>query len=52
MDVFTTKDILKAKASNEIIWINKVNQISNGNFAVVQWESEEIKGKKLLDLLK
>lgn len=48
----TTNDILKAKASNEIIWINKVNEISNGNFAVVQWKSEEIKGKKLLDLLK
>ncbi|WP_331654426.1 ArsA-related P-loop ATPase [Aminipila sp.] len=48
----TTNDILKAKASNEIIWINKVNEISNGNFAVVQWRNEEIKGKKLLDLLK
>ena len=47
----TTNDILKAKASNEVTWINKVNEISKGNFAVIEWKSEEIKGEKLLDLL-
>jgi len=46
----TTNKILKAKASNEVVWINKVNEISKGNFAVVQWKAEEVKGEKLLDL--
>lgn len=48
----TTNKILKAKASNEIEWINKVSEISNGNFAVIEWNAEEVKGEKLLGLLK
>lgn len=48
----TTNNILKAKANNEIQWINKVNEISNGKFAVVEWKSEEVKDKELIDLLK
>jgi arsenite-transporting ATPase len=48
----TTNLILKAKASNEVHWINKVNEISKGNFAVIEWKPEEIKGEKLIDLLK
>ncbi|QIB69425.1 arsenical pump-driving ATPase [Aminipila butyrica] len=48
----TTNEILKAKASHEITWINKVSEISNGSFAVVSWKSEEIKDEKLLALLK
>lgn len=47
----TTNEILKVKENNEIIWINKVNEISNGNFAVVQWKSEEVKGEKLVELI-
>ncbi|MBE6068786.1 MAG: arsenical pump-driving ATPase [Clostridium lundense] len=47
----TTNNILKAKASNEIVWINKVNEISKGNFAVIEWKAEEIKDEKLLKLL-
>ncbi|KGK87787.1 arsenical pump-driving ATPase [Clostridium sp. HMP27] len=47
----TTNNILKAKASNEIVWINKVNKISKGNFAVIEWKAEEIKDNKLLKLL-
>ncbi|QGU95580.1 arsenical pump-driving ATPase [Clostridium bovifaecis] len=47
----TTNEILKAKASNEIEWINRVNEISKGDFAVIEWKSEEVKGEKLLDLL-
>ena len=46
----TTNKIFRAKASNEVVWINKVNEISKGNFAVVQWKAEEVKGEKLLDL--
>lgn len=48
----TTNTILKAKASHEITWINKVNQISDGNFAVIEWKADQIKDEKLLDLLK
>lgn len=47
----TTNTILKVKASNEIQWINKVNEISKGNFAVIEWVAEELKGEKLKDLI-
>jgi arsenite-transporting ATPase len=33
-------------------WINKVNEISKGNFAVVEWMPEEVKGEKLKELIK
>lgn len=46
----TQNRMLKAKASNEIEWINKVASHANGNFAVIKWSSEEIKGNKLLEL--
>jgi arsenite-transporting ATPase len=47
----TTNKTLKAKASNEIEWINKVDKHSNGNFAVIEWIADEIKGERLLDLI-
>jgi arsenite/tail-anchored protein-transporting ATPase len=47
----TTNLILKVKASNEVQWINKVNEISKGNFAVIEWMPEEVKGEKLGDLI-
>ncbi|MGE5456293.1 MAG: arsenical pump-driving ATPase [Ignavibacteriales bacterium] len=46
----TTNKILKAKASNEIEWINKVNFHSKGNFAVISWNSKEISEDNLMDL--
>ena len=46
----TTNQLLIAKASNEIEWINKVDKHSDGNFAVIAWSADEIKGDKLLDL--
>jgi arsenite/tail-anchored protein-transporting ATPase len=49
--VNTSNVILKAKASNEVQWINKVNEISKGNFAIIQWIPEEVKGEKLKDLI-
>lgn len=48
----TSNRMLKAKASNEVKWINKVNKNSNGNFAIIKWSSKEFKGENLLDLLK
>jgi arsenite-transporting ATPase len=47
----TTNKTLRAKASNEIEWINEVDEHSNGNFAVIEWKADEIKGEKLLDLI-
>lgn len=47
----TTNAILKVKASNEVQWINQVNEISKGNFAVIEWSPEEVRGDKLMDLI-
>ncbi len=43
----TTNALLKAKASNEIEWINKVNSHTNGSFALIGWSADELKGEKL-----
>ncbi len=46
----TTNQILSAKVSDEIEWINKVDEHSKGNFAVIAWSAEEIEGDKLLTI--
>ncbi|WP_217077426.1 arsenical pump-driving ATPase [Clostridium baratii] len=48
----TTNEVLKAKASNEIQWINKVNEISKGNFAMIEWKADEVKNSKLIELIR
>jgi len=48
----TTNRLLSAKASSEITWINKIDQHTHGDFAVIEWISEELKDEKLRDLLK
>ena len=48
----TTNAVLKAKANNEVKWINKVHEISKGNFALIEWIPEELKGENLSRLLK
>ena len=48
----TQSPLLKAKSVGEIPWINKVDEISQGNFAVIPWKGEEIKGEKLVELIK
>ncbi len=47
----TKSPLLKAKASGEIPWINKVDEISSGNFIVIPWKGEEIKGENLVELI-
>lgn len=47
----TTNKMLAAKASNEIEWINKIEAHANGNFAVIGWRADEIKGDELNKLL-
>jgi len=44
----TINQLLKAKASHEIEWINKVDEISDGHFAVIKWSAGEITGDRLL----
>ena len=46
----TTNQMLSAKASNEIEWINKVDAHAKGKFAVIAWSPDEIKGDKLKEL--
>lgn len=48
----TINEILRAKASNEIQWINAINEISKGNLAFVKWTPMELKGENLSKLLK
>lgn len=47
----TTNQLLRAKASHEIEWINKVTELSHGNLAVIKWSPEDVKGSNLLALL-
>ncbi len=46
----TTNALLVAKASNEIPWINKIAEHTNGNFALIAWSADDIKGDKLREL--
>ncbi len=47
----TSHDVLKAKAQGEIQWINKVSEISNGHFALIEWMAADLKGDQLKNLL-
>ena len=47
----TGNQLLKAKASHEIEWINKVDELSHGHFSVIKWSAEDVKGSHLLSPL-
>ena len=46
----STNQLLAAKANSEIEWINKVGDHSKGNYALISWSPDEIKGELLLTL--
>lgn len=46
----TTNTLLKAKASNEVEWINRIDQHTDGKFALIAWSGDQVKGNKLLEL--
>jgi len=46
----TANRLLSAKAGNEVEWINRVDEHTGGNFAVIAWCADEIKGNKLLEI--
>lgn len=43
-------ELLKAKASNEVQWINRVDWHTNGNFALIPWKAKDVKGDMLTKL--
>ena len=47
--IYQTKisnQMLAAKASNEVEWINRVDEHTNGKFAIIDWSPYDIKGDK------
>ena len=48
----STNKTLQAKANSELEWINKVDDRTDGNFTIIPWSSDEIKGSKLDKLIK
>lgn len=46
----TTNLILAAKAGSEVEWLNKIDEHAHGNFALISWSAENIKGNQLLSL--
>ena len=48
----STNKTLEAKANSELEWINKVDDRTDGNFTIIPWSSDEIKGSNLDKLIK
>lgn len=48
----SSNKILKAKANSEIEWINKIDDYTKGNFTLIPWTTDELKGSKLDELIK
>lgn len=46
----TKSGLLKAKAGDELHWIQKVNETAKGNYALIPWEPFDVKGQKLRKL--
>lgn len=46
----TTNPMLAAKAANEIEWLNCIDEHAHGQFALIAWSADEIKGDRLLTL--
>jgi arsenite-transporting ATPase len=43
----TTNPMLLARAQNEEVWIDKVAELSNNHYAVIEWKAEDISGDAL-----
>lgn len=48
----STNKTLEAKANSELEWINKVDDRTDGNFTIIPWSSDQIKGSNLDKLIK
>ena len=45
-----TNALLRAKASNEVEWIDRIDEHTNSRFALIAWRADQLKGEKLLEL--
>lgn len=48
----STNKTLQAKANSELEWINKVDKRTDGNFTIIPWTADQIKGSSLGKLIK
>lgn len=48
----SSNQVLAAKANSEIEWINKIDEHTNGNFTLIPWVVDQLKGSKLDELIK
>lgn len=48
----STNKTLQAKANSELEWINKVDERTDGNFTIIPWTADQIKGFNLDKLIK
>lgn len=48
----STNKTLEAKANSELEWINKVDKRTDGNFTIIPWTADQIKGSSLDKLIK
>lgn len=46
----TTNPMLAAKAADEVEWLNRIDEHAHGQFALIAWSADEIKGDRLLTL--
>ena len=42
--------LLRAKAGNEVEWIDRIDGHTDGSFALIAWSADPVKGDKLLEL--
>lgn len=47
----TTNPMLLARAQNEMMWIEKVKNLSTNHYAVVEWHAEDVFGEALRNIL-
>lgn len=47
----TTNPVLRGKALSEVKWINRVGEVSKGNFALIEWMPDNIKEKEFHKLI-
>ena len=48
----STNKTLQDKANSELEWIDKIDKRTYGNFTIIPWSSDEIKGSNLDKLIK
>ena len=45
-----TNSLLRAKASSEVEWINRIDEHMDGRFALIAWSADQVRGEKLMEL--